>query len=152
MPWVNQIQSSKYPTLCFFEIHFSAVLPSTLEFCNLHLSFRVLNSNLWAISPTYGLHDIFWKPLGRMELPQYIYIYMYPTRLIVIWFRHYYNTQQSTTFRNQIMCVLFIILYCTTCFGLLAGHLQVLTDKSQKNTKDQLLSNFSVDPPSHDIT
>jgi hypothetical protein len=25
---------------------------------------------------------------------------------------------ESTPFRNQIMCVLFIILYCTTCFGL----------------------------------
>jgi hypothetical protein len=25
---------------------------------------------------------------------------------------------ESTSFRNQTMCVLFIILYCTTCFGL----------------------------------
>jgi hypothetical protein len=39
---------------------------------------------------------------------------------------------ESTTFRNQITCVLFIILHCTTRFGLQAGHLQVLSDKLQK--------------------
>jgi hypothetical protein len=35
---------------------------------------------------------------------------------------------ESTTFRNQIMCVHFIILHCTTCFGLQAGHHHVLSD------------------------
>jgi hypothetical protein len=41
---------------------------------------------------------------------------------------------ECTTFRNQIMCVHFIILHRTTSFGLQAGHHQVLSDNIIKRS------------------
>jgi hypothetical protein len=61
---------------------------------------------------------------------------------------------EGTTFRNQIMCVLFIILFYTALH--VSAYKQAifrwLLDKSQKTQKIKLLSHFSVDPPSPDIT
>jgi hypothetical protein len=53
---------------------------------------------------------------------------------------------ESTTFRSQAMCILYFYLHCTTCFGLHAGHLQVLFDNI---TMVKLLNIYSVDPLSH---
>jgi hypothetical protein len=56
----------------------------------------------------------------------------------------------STTFHNQIMRVHFIILHCTTCFSLQAGHHQVLSDNIMIKV-NQVTEFYSVDPLSHDI-
>jgi hypothetical protein len=84
-----------------------------------------------------ALHSICWWLTGR--LTAHYHTFLSPLRLQPLSCRGRYfnrNTEtfyflvlhpvacnltilnESTSFRNQIMCVLFIILHCTTCFGL----------------------------------
>jgi hypothetical protein len=56
---------------------------------------------------------------------------------------------ESPTFRNQIMCVLFII---STPLHVSAYKQAIFRCFLTNHKKVKLLSYFSVDPPSHDIT
>jgi hypothetical protein len=79
--------------------------------------------------------------------------YDYDKSLTVRLLDRYNNTQWMYHLSQPTMGVLFIILFYSTLH--VSAYEQAIFRcllTNHKNPKGQLLSNFSVDPPSHDIT